>query len=67
MDAENLMVQVVDAAGAVIWAHGNVNGQRCGVSNSAYLADGTLTAVNGALQLAVEQVRGESGRSHNVD
>lgn len=67
MNSLNLVVQVVDAAGSVIWAHGRVAGQRTGISSTSYAADGTLAAVEDALQLAQEQARGESTLSHDAN
>lgn len=57
----NLTVQVVDADGSVVWAHGrDASGHRSGVTSRDYPNDGTLKAVRSALAQATDQASAEA-------
>lgn len=53
----NLTVNVVNAEGAVIWAHGvNAQGDRGGIASKDYRSNGELEHIAAALSLAAQQV-----------
>lgn len=53
----NLSVQIVNAEGAVIWAHGvNAQGDRGGITSKEYRINGELEHIAAALSLAAQQV-----------
>lgn len=59
MDADNLMVQVVNGDGEVVWAYGVERGQRGGITSRSYASDGSLAKISAALDTAQHQAQAE--------
>lgn len=55
-----MRVTVTTPEGKVVWAHGVArNGNRSGIACTAYLSDGTQKQIISALELALNQAKGE--------